>query len=126
MEYRATKCFSTRPVASIVPTASSQRKKAVPTIGCMIVAASTQMNCIARPMIADSGAIRPQRPSHLPLKPGCDQEGDASGGESDFAGNPAQAREYLHHLRDCRSSNTIRVADFRCWVGCYQDRAGTR
>ena len=50
-------CKSIRPVASIPPAASNQTVNAAPTMGCMTVAASIQMNCIITPIIAERGAI---------------------------------------------------------------------
>ncbi len=39
--YFEMKCFSTRPVASMIPMTSSHRKNTLPTTGCMMVAASS-------------------------------------------------------------------------------------
>ena len=48
--------LASRPVASMKPIASSHRKNAMPAIRCTMVAESTQMSCIANPMIADASA----------------------------------------------------------------------
>ena len=54
----ATKCRSTLPVRSMPPMATSQTKKATPMMGCMMVAASNQISCIAMPITADTGEMR--------------------------------------------------------------------
>ncbi len=51
------KCLSTRPVMSMKPIRTSQRRKAMPVIRWTMVAASHQMNCIAMPITAETGAI---------------------------------------------------------------------
>ena len=55
--YFALKRRSTRPVKSIVPMTTSHSKNAVPLIRCTMVAASSQMSCMATPITADAGAI---------------------------------------------------------------------
>lgn len=49
----ARKCLSTKPAVSRLPMSKSQSTKPVPLIGCMNVAESIQMNCIAKPMRAE-------------------------------------------------------------------------
>ena len=49
---------STNPPANMLPIKTSQSANAAPLNGCMKVVKSTQMNCIDKPMRADTGARR--------------------------------------------------------------------
>ena len=65
--YLATKCRSTRPVASIVPIARSHSKNRPPTMEWMMVADGTQITCTAMPSVPRQLYLPIWRQSVLPV-----------------------------------------------------------